>query len=59
MWVKQLNYYSQILLDKWVEPFTTWASLIVGDGVTAIAGEKPQVAVAHMIDNPVPLIRYL
>ncbi|MCJ7532838.1 MAG: glycosyl hydrolase-related protein [Anaerolineales bacterium] len=59
MWVKQRNYYSQMLLEKWVEPFTTWASLIVGDGVTAIAGEKPQVAVAHMIDNPVPLIRYL
>ncbi len=27
MWIKQRNHYSQNLLERWVEPFTTWAEL--------------------------------
>ena len=27
MWIKQRNHYSQNLLERWVEPFSTWAEL--------------------------------
>ncbi len=27
MWIKQRNHYAQNLLERWVEPFTTWAEL--------------------------------
>jgi len=27
MWIKQRNWFSQTLLERWVEPFTTWAEL--------------------------------
>lgn len=27
MWIKQRNFYAQTLLERWVEPFTTWAEL--------------------------------
>lgn len=27
MWIKQRNWYSQTLLERWVEPFTLWAEL--------------------------------
>ena len=27
MWIKQRNHYSQNLLERWVEPFCTWAEL--------------------------------
>lgn len=27
MWIKQRNHYSQYLLERWVEPFSTWAEL--------------------------------
>jgi mannosylglycerate hydrolase len=28
MWIKQYNHACETLLEKWVEPFTTWASLL-------------------------------
>ena len=31
MWIKQRNHASENLLTKWVEPFTTWQELAVGD----------------------------
>lgn len=27
MWIKQRNWYSQNLLERWAEPFSTWAEL--------------------------------
>jgi mannosylglycerate hydrolase len=27
MWIKQRNHYSQTLMERWVEPFCTWAEL--------------------------------
>jgi len=27
MWIKQRNHYAQNLLERWVEPFSTWAEL--------------------------------
>ncbi len=27
MWIKQRNWFSQTLLERWVEPFSTWAEL--------------------------------
>ncbi len=31
MWIKQRNHASENLLLKWVEPFTTWQELAIGD----------------------------
>jgi alpha-mannosidase len=28
MWIKQRNHYSETLLERWVEPFSTWAELL-------------------------------
>ena len=28
IWIKQRNHYSQNLLERWVEPFSTWAELL-------------------------------
>ncbi len=31
MWIKQRNHASEVLLEKWVEPFNTFASLALAD----------------------------
>ena len=28
MWIKQRNHYAQTLMERWVEPFCTWAELV-------------------------------
>ena len=28
MWIKQRNHYSETMLERWVEPFSTWAELV-------------------------------
>ncbi len=28
MWIKQRNHYSETLLERWAEPFSTWAELL-------------------------------
>ncbi len=28
MWIKQRNWFSQTLLERWVEPFSSWAELV-------------------------------
>lgn len=33
MWIKQRNHYSETMLERWAEPFSTWAELLKrGDG---------------------------
>lgn len=31
MWIKQRNHACEVLLERWAEPFTAWASLASGD----------------------------
>ncbi len=40
-WIKQRNHACETLLEKWAEPFSTFASLIAGDGVPAAGLKNP------------------
>ncbi len=46
MWIKQRNQACETMLEKWMEPFSTFASLIT-------AGNKPQT----LLHNPSPVVR--
>jgi len=46
MWIKQRNHACETLLGKWVEPFSTFASLVTAD-------DRPQT----MINSPSSIVR--
>jgi alpha-mannosidase len=46
MWIKQRNHACQTLLEKWAEPFSTWASL------TGVSGSG-----SAALQNPAPILR--
>ncbi|MGB4594939.1 MAG: glycoside hydrolase family 38 C-terminal domain-containing protein [Anaerolineaceae bacterium] len=54
MWIKQRNWYSQTLLERWVEPFALWAELTErGEGAfTPITTFQTHERVA----DPAPII---
>ncbi|MEA4812161.1 MAG: glycoside hydrolase family 38 C-terminal domain-containing protein [Anaerolineaceae bacterium] len=54
MWIKQRNWFSQTLLERWVEPFGTWAE-IAQRGAEAFSPLKDHVA-STRIWNPAPLV---
>lgn len=48
MWIKQRNHACQILLEKWAEPFSAWASLVVENDLPSTAEALiPSNRVAH------------
>ena len=54
MWIKQRNHHSQILLEKWAEPFSVFAQNMI----PAPASPKPVEANAsNRIRNIAPIIR--
>ncbi|HSN95552.1 MAG TPA: glycoside hydrolase family 38 C-terminal domain-containing protein, partial [Anaerolineaceae bacterium] len=55
MWIKQRNWYSQTLLERWVEPFSTWAEL-ADRGTEAFTPLKGFVA-SQRIANPANLVK--
>ena len=50
MWIKQRNHYSQNLLERWVEPFTTWAELQTRGADAFTPPTSPQTT--SRIDDP-------
>jgi mannosylglycerate hydrolase len=54
MWIKQRNWYSQTLLERWVEPFSTWAEL-AERGTEAFTPLKSFVA-SSRIWNPAAIV---
>lgn len=54
MWIKQRNHHCENLLERWVEPFSTWAEL-VSRGKEAFLDDPSYQAMPRII-NPVPLI---
>jgi alpha-mannosidase len=54
MWIKQRNHASENLLERWVEPFSTWAELVTR-GKNAFS-DQPSYQVSPRIANPAPLI---
>jgi mannosylglycerate hydrolase len=55
MWIKQRNRTCETLLEKWAEPFSTWAQLA--------ANEKPEAAAravlpAPAVRDPAAVLRY-
>jgi mannosylglycerate hydrolase len=54
MWIKQRNHASENLLERWVEPFSTWAELVTrGKGAFS---DQPSYQVSPRIADPAPLI---
>ena len=41
MWIKQRNRACETLLEKWAEPFSTWADLVCGDKLPPGALRQP------------------
>jgi len=54
MWIKQRNHAAENLLERWVEPFSTWAALLC-DGKQAF-NEIPHYQSTPRIANPAPII---
>ena len=56
MWIKQRNQTCQTLLEKWTEPFSAWASLLLeGDGATLPSAEnQPSL---YRLRRPADLLR--
>ncbi len=54
MWIKQRNWYSQNLLERWAEPFSTWAEL-VNRGQDAFTPIK-ELALDERLNDPGPII---
>lgn len=49
MWIKQRNHACEMLLEKWAEPFSTWASLIEDERRPATARDR--------LADPAPILR--
>ncbi|MCJ7693980.1 MAG: glycosyl hydrolase-related protein [Anaerolineaceae bacterium] len=54
MWIKQRNHRAENLLERWVEPFSTWAALLC-DGKQAFS-EIPLYQSTPRLANPAPII---
>jgi mannosylglycerate hydrolase len=55
MWIKQRNRACETLLEKWAEPFSTWAQLVVDEKPgTAALTVQPAAAVR----DPAAVLRY-
>lgn len=54
MWIKQRNHASENLLERWVEPFSTWAELVTR-GTNAFS-DQISYQVSPRIADPAPLI---
>ena len=54
MWIKQRNHQAETLLERWVEPFSTWAEL-VSRGAEAFT-DQTVFQKEPRINDPAPLI---
>ena len=50
IWIKQRNHACETLLEKWAEPFSTWASWVAERGTQGTIG-TPQIT------DPAPIVR--
>ena len=59
MWIKQRNHASQILLEKWTEPFSVFAEHFVSNPVAQShwADRSPGEITSNRVENVSPLIR--
>lgn len=59
MWIKQRNHSSQILLEKWVEPFSVFAEHIVGNKEENVRWDEKdaQDVASNRLQNVAPIIR--
>ena len=53
MWIKQRNHTCEILLEKWAEPFSVWASLLEGDSFQ----ERPNHNAEERLSHPAALLQ--
>jgi mannosylglycerate hydrolase len=53
MWIKQRNHTCQILLEKWAEPFSTFAELVAANPSL----ESPPPTSCERVADPAPILR--
>jgi alpha-mannosidase len=53
MWIKQRNHACQTLLEKWAEPFSTFAELVAANPSL----ESPPPASCERVADPAPILR--
>jgi mannosylglycerate hydrolase len=54
MWIKQRNRACETLLEKWAEPFSTWAELAADKAATEAQAANGPAGV----NDPAPILRY-
>lgn len=47
IWIKQRNHACETLLEKWAEPFSTFASLLIAESETETKNRQPKTIVHH------------
>ena len=59
MWIKQRNHASQILLEKWAEPFSVFAERFIADKFvqTKWVDRTPAEIASNRVQNVAPIIR--
>jgi mannosylglycerate hydrolase len=57
MWIKQRNQACETLLERWAEPFSTWAEFVLGEIQADITQEPGGALPPGYIRNPAPLLR--
>jgi len=59
MWIKQRNRACETLLEKWAEPFSTFASWNVGKlaGLNVQTFQRSNLPTFQHISNPAPIVR--
>ena len=57
MWIKQRNHYSETLLERWVEPFSTWAELLKRGDAAFLPLEHHEKS--NRLNDPGPIIHQI
>jgi alpha-mannosidase len=59
MWIKQRNHRSQLLLEKWAEPFGVFAEQLIGDEGDRVkwVERRAQEIAAYRLRNTAPILR--
>ncbi|HBO34504.1 MAG TPA: hypothetical protein DD636_07190 [Anaerolineaceae bacterium] len=54
MWIKQRNHYSETMMERWVEPFSTWAELLKRGEVAFLPIKEHEKS--NRLNDPGPII---
>lgn len=58
IWIKQRNHACESLLEKWAEPFSTWANYIKDPTRGTSQSLRPLPELSNNIINPAPILQH-